>query len=148
MQAYTDASALPTADALEHLPRFNAPQTEIQQTVATGTVDARPTAPKSATTGATKCRAFDRTSARDDAQAIPAHNIEQTSINKGKCARVQPLAPKVRNARKTGGLGFEPRQTDSESAVLPLHHPPRNGLGRILINFGSVHNRSQTVPAR
>ena len=26
---------------------------------------------------------------------------------------------------KTGGLGFEPRQTDSESAVLPLHHPPR-----------------------
>jgi len=21
------------------------------------------------------------------------------------------------------GLGFEPRQTDSESAVLPLHHP-------------------------
>ena len=28
--------------------------------------------------------------------------------------------------QKTGGLGFEPRQTDSESAVLPLHHPPRD----------------------
>ncbi len=25
----------------------------------------------------------------------------------------------------TGGLGFEPRQTDPESAVLPLHHPPK-----------------------
>ncbi len=25
---------------------------------------------------------------------------------------------------KTGGLGFEPRQADPESAVLPLHHPP------------------------
>ncbi len=24
------------------------------------------------------------------------------------------------------GRGFEPRQTDSESAVLPLHHPPRD----------------------
>ena len=23
-----------------------------------------------------------------------------------------------------GGLGFEPRQTDPESVVLPLHHPP------------------------
>ena len=23
-----------------------------------------------------------------------------------------------------GGLGFEPRQADPESAVLPLHHPP------------------------
>src|SRR3989338_6781658 len=25
-----------------------------------------------------------------------------------------------------GGLGFEPRQTDPESVVLPLHHPPSN----------------------
>lgn len=28
--------------------------------------------------------------------------------------------------RKTGVLGFEPRLTDSESVVLPLHHTPRN----------------------
>ena len=27
---------------------------------------------------------------------------------------------------KTGELGFEPRQADPESAVLPLHHSPNN----------------------
>src|SRR5215208_4298970 len=33
-----------------------------------------------------------------------------------------------------GGLGFEPRLTESESAVLPLNYPPkdRSGRGRFL----------------
>jgi hypothetical protein len=29
---------------------------------------------------------------------------------------------------KSGELGFEPRQADPESAVLPLHHSPRPRL--------------------
>ena len=28
-------------------------------------------------------------------------------------------------SRSVAGLGLEPRQTDSESVVLPLHHPAK-----------------------
>jgi hypothetical protein len=41
-----------------------------------------------------------------------------------------------------GGLGFEPRLTESESAVLPLNYPPRartSGAGR------SRHSRRRTA---
>ena len=31
--------------------------------------------------------------------------------------------------RLAGGLGFEPRQAESESAVLPLDDPPKPGSG-------------------
>ena len=34
------------------------------------------------------------------------------------------LSQLVKLWQKAGGLGFEPRQAESESAVLPLHHPP------------------------
>ena len=35
--------------------------------------------------------------------------------------------PQVGGAKKgTGELGFEPRQADPESAVLPLHHSPKS----------------------
>jgi hypothetical protein len=30
-----------------------------------------------------------------------------------------------------GGLGFEPRQAESESAVLPLDDPPKPGGARV-----------------
>ncbi len=42
--------------------------------------------------------------------------------------RLVPLfaeAATVSGGRGTGVLGFEPRQADPESAVLPLHHTPR-----------------------
>ena len=44
---------------------------------------------------------------------------------------------------KTGGLGFEPRQTDSESAVLPLHHPPR--VDTILNNSEHLNKRGAAI---
>src|SRR5438093_1367382 len=34
-----------------------------------------------------------------------------------------------------GGLGFEPRLTESESAVLPLDDPPKLPIGQKLRNF-------------
>ena len=62
-----------------------------------------------------------------------------------------------------GGLGFEPRQTDPESVVLPLHHPPMelNKAGiiyarsRNLKEYGSVQdsilpltNHAQEIPEK
>ena len=126
MQAYTDSSALPTADALEYLPRFNLTKDETPAARTTGTADAHPTIPKIATTGATKIPAFDRTSSRADAQTAPVSNIHNTCMNGRKSDFFHPPAQGDRNSGQTGGLGFEPRQTDSESAVLPLHHPPRD----------------------
>lgn len=42
---------------------------------------------------------------------------------------------------QTGELGFEPRQTDSETVVLPLHHSP--STFRILaILIGEINLRS------
>ena len=34
----------------------------------------------------------------------------------------------VMERRKAGVLGFEPRQADSETAVLPLHHTPKSDV--------------------
>jgi hypothetical protein len=36
--------------------------------------------------------------------------------------RMRSLARVGKHARKAASLGFEPRQRDSESLVLPLHH--------------------------
>lgn len=33
------------------------------------------------------------------------------------------------NRQVAGGLGFEPRLTESESAVLPLDDPPKEKMG-------------------
>src|SRR3984893_2040422 len=48
-----------------------------------------------------------------------------------------------------GQLGFEPRQTESESVVLPLHHSPRflNNI-RGLIGILSVLASDQANPAQ
>ena len=40
-----------------------------------------------------------------------------------------------------GGLGFEPRKTESESAVIPFHHPPT-------MQLKSLHNRSHFCKLR
>ncbi len=37
----------------------------------------------------------------------------------------QQKTPSGKDGGKTGELGFEPRQADSETAVLPLHHSPK-----------------------
>ena len=47
-----------------------------------------------------------------------------------KAVRINLLVGKLSLA---GELGFEPRQTESESVVLPLHHSPPKAL--ILLNF-------------
>jgi uncharacterized protein len=41
----------------------------------------------------------------------------------------------LRRFRKAGELGFEPRQTDPESVVLPLHYSPKSGTSRCLRQF-------------
>ena len=38
-----------------------------------------------------------------------------------------------------GGRGFEPRLTESESAVLPLDDPPKGDAGRVVLNLGATH---------
>src|SRR5262249_41198502 len=40
--------------------------------------------------------------------------------------------------KEAGELGFEPRQADPESAVLPLHHSPR-GARRVARRFALAH---------
>src|ERR1700736_6243116 len=46
--------------------------------------------------------------------------------------------------RKAGELGFEPRQADPESAVLPLHHSPRIAC-LVLSNRSVVPFRDLTI---
>src|SRR5579872_1626138 len=53
----------------------------------------------------------------------------------------QPLI--LLRLRKAGELGFEPRQADPESAVLPLHHSP---LGRSVIGEGAARATAFAMP--
>src|SRR4051812_35382903 len=39
-----------------------------------------------------------------------------------------------------GGLGFEPRKTESESAVIPFHHPPTMPL-KLRHNWSRIHRK-------
>jgi len=49
----------------------------------------------------------------------------EVSDKKGRNRLIcQLVAPPVISSRQAGELGFEPRQADPESAVLPLHHSP------------------------
>ena len=52
---------------------------------------------------------------------------------------VAAYLPKCR-FRKAGELGFEPRQADPESAVLPLHHSPKSTF-KLGTRFGAVKIR-------
>src|SRR5437016_4000901 len=59
-----------------------------------------------------------------------------------------PAKPEARNnewlkARLAARLGFEPRQTDPESAVLPLHHR----ASRSDVKLKSLHMESRFVEA-
>jgi hypothetical protein len=52
---------------------------------------------------------------------------------------------KLRRFLMAGGLGFEPRLTESESAVLPLNYPP---IGKAIVDcsIGPVHSARFLVP--
>src|SRR5258708_4547272 len=50
--------------------------------------------------------------------AIRISLLFQASTEVDECLRT------TANGDVAGGLGFEPRKTESESAVIPFHHPP------------------------
>ena len=52
------------------------------------------------------------------------NNYEKLSANRGNCHSMAWTVPAGHESEKSGELGFEPRQADPESAVLPLHHSP------------------------
>ncbi len=119
MRTYTDAGLLGTADAVDALPSWETPNPEENRQAMTGTCD----------TSGTTCR----TTFLSAEPCITLHHAatqEKTNNSENALSIGVDNAPscKVLNcceAEKTGELGFEPRQTDSESAVLPLHHSPR-----------------------
>jgi hypothetical protein len=55
----------------------------------------------------------------------------------------QQKSPVSSTGLHAGGLGFEPRQTGSEPAVLPLHHPPVLGGST---NVSRIRRRIQYRP--
>src|SRR6266849_279529 len=48
-----------------------------------------------------------------------------TSIWTSGLGAIRGMGRKFNQLRLAGELGFEPRQTESESVVLPLHHSPQ-----------------------
>ncbi len=67
-----------------------------------------------------------------------------TSASRGRGARI--LDPRTQKGPLlgaglglAGGRGFEPRLTESESAVLPLDDPPKGDAGRVVLNLGATH---------
>ncbi len=54
---------------------------------------------------------------------IPS-NVRRTLNRYWKAFRSNPSQGRDYSKRKAGVLGFEPRLTDPESVVLPLHHTP------------------------
>ena len=49
------------------------------------------------------------------------------------------------NGGMAGELGFEPRQAESESAVLPLDDPPKPGSGGMLLAEAGVIAAASTL---
>src|SRR5688572_26307567 len=75
--------------------------------------------------------------------AKPERKLQNDLQNSGS-----GLSPKFQKAecnQLAGGLGFEPRLTESESAVLPLNYPPPKWLKRT--NFRTVLVRAE-APGR
>ncbi len=119
-KTYTDAAALPTAEALDHLPRYDLPTAV--SSLKNGTFDSLDPATTVATTMATTTCTLACPDMRDVSQA----DVGKTRMDIDESHAYAHTCTTIQKARKTGGLGFEPRQTDSESAVLPLHHPPKD----------------------
>ena len=46
----------------------------------------------------------------------------------------------IENQKMVARLGFEPRQTDSESAVLPLHHRANRRFDRLVVSSFESRN--------
>lgn len=99
-QTYTDPARLDTWGVVEKLPRYPS---------AKGTRE-----------GTTDLRRTGQTLTNVDARRR-RRNSDKTPEKQGS-GRDQTR--RVSAGRKTGVLGFEPRLTESESVVLPLHHTP------------------------
>jgi hypothetical protein len=59
--------------------------------------------------------------ARSAAGRLPQNSRKERTLFSRVCSK--------RLISLAGGLGFEPRLTESESAVLPLNYPPPHGIG-------------------
>lgn len=66
------------------------------------------------------------------AQAVSAEtscNAAEGPDTKGQSHALAQVGKDCQKPKMAAGLGFEPRQADPESAVLPLHHPAKTPPG-------------------
>ena len=63
---------------------------------------------------------------------LPLSDGNASPMSRGRCCQIVASTfsilsyyTGITGFRKAGELGFEPRQADPESAVLPLHHSPK-----------------------
>jgi len=100
-KTYTDVLQLPTREAIESLPSIlgNDSQIDSQKLGAGGLLVAQAVSVE--TSG----------------------NALEVVANKGQSHDLARVGADCQKSQVVAGLGFEPRQTDSESVVLPLHNP-------------------------
>jgi len=98
---YTDVSQLPTDEAIESLPSILGDDSQIDSQ-------------KSGVGGHLVSQAVS-----DEPSGYDAETVE----NKEHSRALAEVGASCQKFEMAAGLGLEPRQADSESAVLPLHHP-------------------------
>ena len=121
-RVYTDPKVFDTKAVVNGLPIAANPAPQAQEMRATGT-DGKAEPPKMGKKLAQTERRNSPGAAasrqdEDGGEVLQAAAVEELMPRLAATGHVSP------DRGKAGGLGFEPRQAESESAVLPLHHPP------------------------
>ena len=133
MTAYTDPRLLDTASAVDSLPSLAPGQGPERQTVRKTGTDDIPLV--EILVGADRISSHNESSV--DLNSASKNELKLSSQNvvtaNGKhqlastvTTKKTPVTAKVTGAGETGELGFEPRLSDPESLVLPLHYSPIN----------------------
>ena len=112
-EAYMDEGLLPLAEAMQVLPELEGRKPVALR--ATGADDRARTVPDQGASGHNEAHSVVRVS-----DSTPSHRQRPASL--GTTGHVLPGGRG--NHRKVGDLGFEPRLSESESLVLPLHQSP------------------------
>ena len=121
MNVYTDPQLLEVRkalDALPELPLEGSP--DMERKLATGTFDGRALAP---TLAPNLVQASTSQSSKGKSDAHPRNRPASNETHASAIAinTRRPLSFADNGRPETGDLGFEPRLTDPESVVLPLH---------------------------
>jgi len=133
MKGYTDPRLLDTASAVQSLPSLAPRGNRKMQTARKTGTDDMPLV--EILVGANRISAHSESSAdsksangnelklrsQNSASAICQHKLASPDTNK-----TTPVTKGATGAGETGELGFEPRLSDPESLVLPLHYSPKS----------------------